>query len=117
MSTVTLDSIREAAEAKYGSTNIEVEGTTVRLLNPLRLKKNARDQLVAIQRDLDSDGADVADVDQEAMLAEAIRVVAATPGQAQTLLDAIDGDLGVLAEVFETYSRGTQVGEASASRD
>lgn len=116
MSTVTLDSIREAAEAKYGSTDIDVSGTTVRLLNPLRLKKAARDQLMAIQRRLDTDD-EVVEVDQEALLGEAIRVVAATPAQAKTLLTAIDGDLAVLAEVFETYSKGTQAGEASASRD
>ena len=116
MSTITLDSIRVAAEAKYGSTDIEVDDTTVRLVNPLRLKREARDALMAVQKRLDVED-DAADLDQEALLAEAITLISATPAQAATLLAAIDGDLAVLAMVFNTYLEGTQAGEASASRD
>ena len=114
MSTITLDSIRAAAEAKYGSTDIDVDGATVRLLNPLRLKREARDALMAIQKHLDIED-ETADVDQEGLLGEAIGLIAATPAQATTLLAAIDGDLAVLAMVFNTYLEGTQAGEASAS--
>jgi len=109
--TITLDSIREAAEAKYGSTDIEIGDKTVRLLNPLRLPKERRTALIAAQKQLDA-GADAAEVDQEALLAESVRLVAATPAQAKTLLDAVGGDLAVLAEIFTAYSKGTQVGEA-----
>ena len=117
MPAFTLDDIRAAAEAKYGSTDIEVGGRTVRLLNPLRLKKKNRDALMAVQKRLDAEDTDAAELDQEKLLSDAIGLVAETPAQAKALLDAVDGDLAVLAEIFETYGRGTQAGEASASRD
>jgi hypothetical protein len=115
--TITLDSIREAAEAKYGSTDIQIGDEVVRLLNPLRLTKEKRQRLVETQKQLDTDPATAAEVDQEALLSESIRIVAAGPQQAQLLLDAVGGDLAVLAEIFAAYSKGAQVGEASASRD
>ena len=115
--TITLDSIREAAEAKYGSTDIQIGDEVVRLLNPLRLTKEKRQRLVETQKQLDTDAAKAAEVDQEALLSESIRIVAAGPQQAQLLLDAVAGDLAVLAEIFAAYSKGAQVGEASASRD
>ncbi|MDX3405155.1 phage tail assembly protein [Streptomyces sp. ME02-6977A] len=111
MASFTLDNIRAAADAKYGSTDIEVdEKTTVHLLNPLRLPKEKRDQLVALQDKMDDDGAD-----QEQVISDALRLVADHPKKAEALLAAVDGDLAVLAQIFETYGKGSQVGEASAS--
>ncbi|MEU9795065.1 phage tail assembly protein [Streptomyces sparsogenes] len=113
MASFTLDDIRAAADAKYGSTDIEVDAkTTVHLLNPLRLPKGKRDQLIKLQDELDTDKADV---DQEQLLSDAIRLVADHPKKAEALLTAVGGDLAVLAQIFETYGKGTQVGEASAS--
>ncbi|GGK13229.1 hypothetical protein GCM10010124_02260 [Pilimelia terevasa] len=115
MANYTLDDIRAAAEAKYGSTDInEVDGMTVRLLNPLRLPKKSRTALVDIQKRMDDESVDA---DQEALLVEAIRLVAQTPKQATALLRAVGDDLAVLAQIFATYAEGTQAGEASASRD
>ena len=114
----TLDNIREAAEAKYGATEIEVGSRTVRLLNPLRLSKAKRNELMALQGKLDAEATDGEEpVDQEELLSGAIRLVCETSGQADCLLDEINGDLAVLAQVFETYGKGTQLGEASASDD
>ncbi|MYT31750.1 MULTISPECIES: phage tail assembly protein [unclassified Streptomyces] len=110
MASFSLDDIRNAAEAKYGSTDIEIGGDTVRLLNPLRLAKDARTKLSALQDHLGTDGAD-----QEELLSEAIRLVAEHPKAAEKLLDAVNGDLAVLAEIFDRYGKGTQAGEASAS--
>ncbi|MDH6462056.1 hypothetical protein M2302_002231 [Micromonospora sp. A200] len=118
MSAFKLDDIRAAAEAKYGSTDIEVGDTVVRLLNPLRMSKKNRDALVAVQKQLSSstdEGAE--EVDQDELFSEALRVVAETPAQAKVLLTAIGDDLAVKAEIFARYSEGTQVGEASPSRD
>jgi hypothetical protein len=112
LSTVTLDSIRAAAEAKYGSTDIDLGTRTVKLLNPLRMPKKQRTALVAVQEKLNADGAD-----QEALLSEALALVAESPVAAKALLAAIGDDLAVLVEVFKHYSEGTQAGEASASRD
>lgn len=111
MASFTLDDIRAAAEARYGSTDIELgDGRHCRLLNPLRLAKERRSELMALQGQLDSE-----DSDQEALLAHAIRLVAEHEHMADELLGHIGGDLTVLAQVFETYGKETQVGEASAS--
>lgn len=113
MASYTLDDIRAAADAKYGSTDIELdEKTTVHLLNPLRLPKDKRAELMRIQDVLDKDGSDV---DQEEALTNALRLVADHPKKADALIKAVDGDLAVLASIFETYVKGTQAGEASAS--
>ncbi|MFE9924266.1 phage tail assembly protein [Streptomyces sp. NPDC005774] len=110
MASYTLDDIRTAADAKYSSTDIAVdEKTTVHLLNPLRLPKEKRAELVGLQDKLDSDEKDV---DQGEILAEAIRLVADHPKKADALLSAVGDDLAVLAQIFETYGKGAQVGEA-----
>src|SRR5690606_6511723 len=108
MASYTLDDIRAAADAKYGSTDIELdEKTTVHLLNPLRLPKDKRAELMKIQDVLDQDGSDV---DQEEALTNALRLVADHPKKADALIKAVDGDLAVLASIFETYVKGTQAG-------
>ncbi|AGM12039.1 tail assembly chaperone [Streptomyces phage Goby] len=105
MASYSLDSIREAAEAKYGSTDIDLGNGVVRLLNPLRLPKTKRDELATLQDKLEQDG-----VDQETVLGEAILLVAESESKGKALLKAVGGDLAVLAEIFETYGKGTQVG-------
>lgn len=113
MSAFTLDDIRAAAEAKYGSTDIKLSsGNEVRLLNPLRLPKEKRAALQGLQEAMEAEGSD-----QEEELARAIHLIAATPAQADALLAEVDGDLALLATIFERYTEGAQVGEASASRD
>jgi hypothetical protein len=111
MKTITLDSIREAVEAKYGSYDIEyAEGKTVRLLNAIRIDKSKRAQLMELQSALKEDGAD-----QVQLLADCIRAVADNKTRADELLKAVGNDLAMLIELFSAYSKATQVGEASAS--
>lgn len=119
MATFTLDSIREAAEKKYGSTDIEMPEGVCRLLNPLRLPKEKRKALMSIQDRLDTEGKDedAEEVDQEEVLADAIRLVAEEPEQAERLLAAVGDDMAMLAEIFSTYTGEAQVGEASASEN
>ncbi|MEU9777267.1 phage tail assembly protein [Streptomyces sp. NPDC047968] len=78
MASYTLDDIRAAAEARYGSTDISLGGHIVRLLNPLRLSKANRDKLAALQDEINTDSAD-----QEEPLADAIRLVAAVTRDGQ----------------------------------
>lgn len=111
MAAFALDDIRAAAEKKYGATDVDTGSETVRLLNPLRLTKEARKRLVKIQDELNSD-----DADQEALLAEALVLVAESERKGKALLRAIGDDLAVLASVFEEYVGGTNAGEASASQ-
>lgn len=112
MSSFSLDDIRAAADAKYGSTDIEFGDTVVHLLNPLRMPKAQRDKLVNIQKEMEGEGDEI---DQVAVFQNAIRTVAQTAAQANALIKAVGDDLGVLAEVFERYTEGQQVGEASPS--
>ncbi|WP_328310254.1 phage tail assembly protein [Streptomyces sp. NBC_00442] len=110
MASFSLDDIRNAAEARYGSTDIELGDETVRLLNPLRLPRDTRTKLSQLQDDMGGE-----DADQEELLSEAIRLVAEHAAAADKLLKAVGGDLAVLAEIFDRYGKGAQVGEASAS--
>lgn len=105
--TITLDSIRQAADAKYGATVIDLGDKTVELVNPLRLSKQKREELTSIQES--------EELDVEEKLAAIIRVGAKTKSSADALLRAIDGDVAVLAQTVETYTTGTQAGEASPS--
>ncbi|MGW4158698.1 phage tail assembly protein [Streptomyces sp. NPDC004788] len=109
MATFSLDDIRAAADAKYGSTNIQLdEKTTVVLRNPLRLAKAERDELASLQDSLDGDDSK----DQADVLADAIRLVAKDKKLAEKMIEQVSGDLALLAQIFETYSAGTQAGEA-----
>ena len=110
---VTLDSIREAAEKKYGSYDIELGGgNVVRLLNPLRLSESARKRLAALE---EQEGGDDTDSVAE-RLHETVRIIAESPEQAAKLIEAVNGDLGVLATIIEQYGDAAEVGEASPSQ-
>ena len=112
MATFTLDSIREKAEEKYSSTDIELaNGDMVSLLNPLRLPKEKRKKLMSIQDSLDEE-----DAEQEEVLADAIVLVSDNTVKAKKLLKEIGDDMAVLAEIFSLYTGDAQVGEASASQ-
>lgn len=107
MATFSLDQIREAAEAKYGSTDIELGDDVVRLLNPLRLSKDKRAKLTNLQAELENE-----ESDQEQIMADAIVLVAENTAKGKALVKTIGGDLAVLAEIFELYGKSSQVGEA-----
>lgn len=108
----TLDDIRAAAEKKYGSTDITLDdGTELVLLNAMRLPKDRRTKLLASQDLLNEEGAD-----QAAIMADALRLVAEDPRQAEKLLATVGDDLALLAQVFDAYVGETELGEASASQ-
>lgn len=111
MANFTLDDIRAAADKKYGSMKIDLgDDGIVELLNPLRLPKEKRDALGKIGERMEAE-----DADQEAIFGDALRLAAKVQAPCEALIEQIGGDLGVLAQLFEDYSNGTQVGEASAS--
>lgn len=110
---VTLDSIRDAAEKKFGSYDIELgEGREVKLLNPLRLTKENRKKLMSFQDEAnDKDN----DVDQEDVIEDMLRLIAESEKAADLLIEAVDGDLAVMMQIFDDYGKNTSLGEASAS--
>ena len=107
----TLDSIRAAVEAKYGSYDLEyAEGKVLRLLNAIRVDKARRQTLMDMQDKLKE-----TDADQVQLLSDCIRAVAESGKVADDFLKVVGTDLAVLIEVFNAYGAATQVGEASAS--
>ena len=104
---MNLDEIREAVESKYQTLDIEVGGRTVVLLNPIRLPKNKRDQLAAIQKEIGDEGADTLDC-----MKRMLKTVIEKPADAKVLLDQLGDDLAMYAEVVSQYGKRTQVGEA-----
>ncbi len=113
--TYSLDDIRTAADAKYGSTDIEVGDITVRLLNPLRLSEENRKGLMDTQKKMSADNEGEDEPNTIELFHDSLRFVAETDKQADALIEACGRDLAVLAQVFETYGEAAQVGEASAS--
>lgn len=108
MPTITLQDIRDAADKKYGPLIIEgVEGGAVTLLNALRLSKEKRAALSALD--------DQDDIDVQDKLEQIIRLAAATEDDANRLLAEFGEDLGQLAEALGHYTGKTQLGEASPS--
>lgn len=106
MSKITLASIREAADAKYAHTEIELsDGSTATLVNPLRMSKEKR----AILTTKVETGEDV---DQFAVMAEKLIAAAATPAEGRKLVKELDGDLAMLMATFDAYMGSVQAGEA-----
>lgn len=112
----TLDDIREAAETKYGSTFIEVGDETVELINVLRLPKEKRQIILNLSKE--EKGADENDIDATRdKLTSGLRAACRTEKQADVLLGALGDDTALVAEVFSSYTKETQAGEASPSQD
>lgn len=111
MATFSLDDIKAAAEAKYGSTDVDLgtDGVMV-LVNPLRLDKAKRAALQKIQDSGDENE------DQGDVMRKALRLVTSTPAVTEKFITFAGDDLALLATVFESYTDGVQVGEASASQ-
>lgn len=111
--TVTLDSIREAVNAKYASWVLPLPGGKEYVAkNPLRLSKEKRQVLTNLQESMKEDGSEPYDV-----IAEALTAASETKAGATALLKELDGDLAMAMGVFEAYMEATQAGEASASEN
>jgi hypothetical protein len=102
-----LDDIRAAADKKFASVDIQVGDTKVRLINALQLPEAKRDALLAAQKRASEEGASQVEV-----LKDCIRIVADTEGGAEALLEQVGDNLAVLVEIFATYNKDTEAGEA-----
>lgn len=114
MKNYTLDDIRKAAEAKYGSTNIAFDDGEVELVNVMRMEKGRRKELIALQDKLGDDDLEIDE--QQDILLGCLRLVCRTEKQADILTEALGDDLALIASVFEKYSSDSQMGEASGSQ-
>lgn len=111
----TLDDIRDAAEEKYGSTHIEINGTDVELINVLRLPKEKRNIILNLAKDKDKGEVDI-DETRESLL-KGLRAACKTTAQADVLSEALGDDTALVMQVLSLYTRETEVGEASPSQD
>lgn len=116
---LTLEDIADAAEAKFGSTDIPIGGATVKLVSPVRLGKLKREELLSLAKGSDkTDEED--DADLEEVAAKYVRIIelaADTENHAELLLSKLrdeDGsyDLAKLISVVQAYMKAQQVGEA-----
>lgn len=113
---VTLDDIRAAAEAKYGSYTIQLDSTTsITLRNAMRLPKKERDALGELQKRI-NDAEDINDIDAliEAVK-DALSVIAQEKPLAERLIAEIGDDLPILMQIFAAWSEATMGPEASPS--
>lgn len=133
MAKVTLDQYRKAADEKYASFEIALDSkTTVTLRNPLRIgdeKVRRFNEIIEKMQELSSKGtasedgwnevgADEPEIDTlelVPMFAEIFRLVG--DANVEKLIEAIDGDIIILREIFEDYAEAVNLGEASGSED
>lgn len=105
--TFSLDDIRAAADKKFASVEIQVGDTKVRLINALQLPEERRNALLEAQKRAGEENASQVEV-----LKDCIRIVADTEGGAEALLNEVGDNLAVLVEIFATYNKDTEAGEA-----
>lgn len=108
-SAITLDSIREAAEKKYGSREVELgDGKSISLRNPLRLSKTERDELSDLNIDQFDEPVDY--------FKKAFALVASEK-ESEELAKVLGDDVAFYMALFEEYMGGVELGEASPSQD
>lgn len=119
----TLDSIREEADKQFAPVKIGLsDGTEVTLRNLLRLKSDdravVRDQIKVFTDHVDSedDDSESDSLEQvDAIATAATEILSRVADKPQELLEELDGDVGMLVQVVQTWMSGTQSGEAQPS--
>lgn len=128
--TVTLDDIFQAAEAKYGSYDITLPDGREIVLEPfLRLGRKRRDALVELYEPtakVDDEGNKVVDDDGKPVedqkdllegLQNFIRIVAREGSPVEEFLELVGDRLDALVTIRDQYNEKSQVGEAKPSDD
>lgn len=118
----TLDSIREEADKQFAPVKIGLsDGTEVTLRNLLRLKSDdravVREQIKVFTEQSDDDNEDDRDALSavDATAAAATEILSRVADKPRELLEELDGDVGMLVQVVQTWMSGTQSGEAQPS--
>lgn len=109
---LSLDSIREAADKEYGGLTVELgDGKTVELKNPLRLTKDERKQFENLTSSENSKDLSTDEV------FEGIWSILAGKAGAKALNDALGDDAALHATLLKQVTSGVELGEASPSQD
>jgi hypothetical protein len=111
----TLDDIRAAADKQYGNTELELDGHAVNLLNPLRMEKAKREELMELQKELDAQDEGVEEKDQEEVIDAMFLIIAETEGQGRQVIRTLN--LAEKVTVLNMYGQEAELGEASDSQD
>lgn len=108
-SELTLDSIRAAAEKKYGSRVLDLgDGKSITLKNPLKLSKENREALGKLELDSEGEPLDY--------FIEAFTLVASAE-ETKDLREVLGDDVTLYMTLFEEYMGSVELGEASPSQD
>ena len=109
-SAIDLDFIRNAADKKYGAFEVNVgEGDPVALTNPLRMSKENRKALTELDQEGYEDHID---------FFTDVFSLASSKSEAKRIRAALgDEDVALYATLFELYTKGVELGEASPSQD
>jgi len=117
---VSLNDLRSKADVKYGATEVPFgDGRTACFRNLLRVADFERREFLALSEELGDKEAAKADPStdrQVDLIQRMLLAVAANKDDARALLAEVGSDLGVLGVLLETYSSGTQAGEAEGSQ-
>lgn len=121
----TLDSLREEADKQFAPVKIGLsDGSEVTLRNLLRLGEKDRElvraniKLISASNDDESDEESseddsFKDIDEKVRLAS--EILAKVASDSRKLLKELDGDVGLILQVLQTWMEGTQSGEAQPS--
>ncbi|AEK09224.1 tail assembly chaperone [Mycobacterium phage JC27] len=114
---ISLDNVREEADRKFGApVPVQIDkDTTVYLRNAMRLKKEARKeilkQLDVIKLFNAKSDEDATEADNDKMAAAVFKILGLAAGKdSKTLLDAIDDDVAIATEVLSRWLEETQAG-------
>lgn len=108
-SAIDLDFIRDAADKKYAAFEVDLgKGDSISLTNPLRMSKEQREKLA------DLDAKEFDDIIDYFMAAWEL---ASSAEGAARLREALGDEPALHATLFELYTKGVELGEASPSQD
>lgn len=115
MATFTLESLREAADRKYGPTVIETPEAEYKLPNILRMEAGRRSKVEKLLEQAEKFAGDesAAGIDKQIQLFEKLVVAAEENDRGQELVDEIN-DSAILIDVVTSWLEATQAGEAES---
>ncbi|WP_024816969.1 phage tail assembly protein [Arthrobacter sp. 31Y] len=116
MTQVTLADVQNAAAKKHGNYSVFVDDDTLTFLNPLRLPKEKRERIAALNSaEFYAEGAEGEGWDKWDMYQEIFRISAKSEEHFTKLHNAIGDDPAVWEELFDALNTVAELGEASPS--
>lgn len=116
MPQVNLSDVQRAADKKHGDFKVFLEDDTLIFLNPLRLEKDKRKAIAALNTDeFYAEGGPGADFDKWDMYREIFKLTAKRDEHFTKLDGALGDDPAMWEELFNALNEVTEMGEVSPS--